>query len=205
MPDAEGFRRFDLDEMSARDRYKLLIGSLVPRPIAWITTADPQGRINAAPFSFFNALSSDPAIVGIGIENHADGSPKGTGRNIRDTGAFTVNIAGTGNLEAMHGTAVAFGREVDELQAAGLIASPGHRVKSPFIADAPVALDALGRMGGAGYCHGRGFRSAHAVPRGVAGAQLGLCAVSLLCSSGRDPIFRYNGLSGFRGAVLWHL
>ncbi|MGO4855099.1 flavin reductase family protein [Phaeovulum sp. W22_SRMD_FR3] len=180
--------------MSAKDRYKLLIGSVVPRPIAWITTVDPQGRVNAAPFSFFNVLSSDPAIVGIGIENHADGSPKDTGRNIRDIGEFTVNIAGTANLEAMNVTAVAFGPEVDELQAAGLTALPGHRVKSPFIAQAPVALeclrhitleisptraivlgrvvamhlrsdivnerlhvdpvalDALGRMGGAGYC-----------------------------------------------------
>lgn len=194
MPDAEGFRRFDLDALSAKDRYKLLIGSVVPRPIAWITTVDLHGQVNAAPFSFFNVLSSDPAIVGIGIENHADGSPKDTGRNIRDTGEFTVNIAGVDNLAAMNVTAVAFGPEVDELQAAGLTARPGHRVKSPFIAEAPVAmeclrhitleirptraivlgrvvamhlrsdivnerlhvdpvaLDALGRMGGAGYC-----------------------------------------------------
>ena len=194
LPDAEGFRRFDLDGLTAKERYKLLIGSVVPRPIAWITTVNPEGRVNAAPFSFFNVLSSDPAIVGIGIEYHSDGSPKDTGRNIRDTGEFTVNIAGRENLEAMNVTAVAFGPEVDELQAAGLTARPGHRVKSPFIGEAPVALecvrhitleisptraivlgrvvamhlrsdivnerlhvdpvalDALGRMGGAGYC-----------------------------------------------------
>lgn len=188
------FQRFDFADLSARDRYKLLIGTIVPRPIAWITTVDGQGRVNAAPFSFFNVLSSDPAIVGVGIGTHPDLSVKDTGRNIQMTGEFTVNIVDHACLEAMNVTATPFPSEVDELAAAGLTPVPGTHVASPYIAEAPVALecrrhvtvevsasraivlgqvvamhirrslvnerlhvdpvklDALGRMGGHGYC-----------------------------------------------------
>ena len=83
---------FDFAALTPRERYKILIGSVVPRPIALVTTIGADGRANAAPFSFFNCLSADPAIVALGIEFRADGRPKDTGRNIRDTGCFTVNI-----------------------------------------------------------------------------------------------------------------
>src|ERR1700722_16543329 len=63
---------FDFSKLSARDRYKLLIGTVIPRPIAFVTPVHEHGVGNAAPFSFFNCLSSDPAIVAIGIENHPD-------------------------------------------------------------------------------------------------------------------------------------
>ncbi|EPX79403.1 flavin reductase family protein [Litoreibacter arenae] len=186
--------RFDFGKLSPRDRYKLLIGSVVPRPIAWVTTVDENGRPNAAPFSFFNCLSSDPAILALGVENYADMRFKDTGRNIRVTEEFTVNIVGYDNLEAMNVTAVPFGPEVDELEMAGLTMIPGEFVSCPQIAEAPIrlecrkhvtlnigksreiilgevlgmharaglvndrfhvdpmALDALGRMGGHGYC-----------------------------------------------------
>ena len=83
---------FDFRELSARDKYKLMIGTVVPRPIALVTTVDPQGRINAAPFSFFNCLSADPPILALGVENHPDMRFKDTGLNIRLTEVFTVNI-----------------------------------------------------------------------------------------------------------------
>lgn len=186
--------RFDFAELGARERYKLLIGSVVPRPIAWVTTVDEQGRPNAAPFSFFNCLSSDPAILALGVENHADMRFKDTGHNIRVTEEFTVNIVGFDNLEAMNVTAVPFDAGVNEFEMAGLTMIPGEFVSCPQIAEAPVrfeckrhvtlnigksreiilgevlamharpglvndrfhvdaaALDALGRMGGHGYC-----------------------------------------------------
>lgn len=186
--------RFDFTELGARDRYKLLIGSVVPRPIAWVTTIDELGRPNAAPFSFFNCLSSDPAILALGVENHADMRFKDTGHNIRVTEEFTVNIVGFGNLEAMNVTAIPFGAGVNEIETAGLTMIPGEFVSCPQIAEAPIrleckrhvtlnigksreiilgevlgmharaglvndrfhvdaaALDALGRMGGHGYC-----------------------------------------------------
>lgn len=186
--------RFDFAELTARDRYKLLIGSVVPRPIAWVTTVDEEGRPNAAPFSFFNCLSSDPAILALGVENYADMRFKDTGHNIRVTEEFTVNIVGFDNLDAMNVTAVPFDAGVNEIEMAGLTMIPGEFVSCPQIAEAPVrfeckrhvtlnigksreiilgevlamharpglvndrfhvdpaALDALGRMGGHGYC-----------------------------------------------------
>ncbi|MEI4485345.1 flavin reductase family protein [Frigidibacter sp. MR17.14] len=140
-PPAAGFTRFDFAELTPRERYKLLIGAVVPRPIAWVTTLSPEGRVNAAPFSFFNVLSSDPAILALGVENHGDGTFKDTGRNIRMTGEFTVNIVDHACLEAMNATAVPFPPEVDELAEAGLTAAPGVKVACPFIAEAPVALE----------------------------------------------------------------
>lgn len=81
---------FDFADLDAKQRYKLLIGTVIPRPIALITTLSKDGQRNAGPFSFFNVLTHDPAIVAIGIENYEDGRMKDTSRNIRDTEEFTV-------------------------------------------------------------------------------------------------------------------
>jgi flavin reductase (DIM6/NTAB) family NADH-FMN oxidoreductase RutF len=132
---------FDFRKMSARERYKLMIGTVVPRPIALVTTVDPTGRINAAPFSFFNCLSADPPILALGVENHPDMSFKDTARNIRLTEVFTVNIVSHAIAEAMHVCAVPFAAGRDELQAAGLTAVPGTEVASPWIKEAPAAFE----------------------------------------------------------------
>lgn len=138
MTDSVGF---DFARLSPRDRYKLLIGTVVPRPIAWVTTIGPAGRPNAAPYSFFNCLSADPAIVALGIEFRPDGAPKDTGRNIRESGCFTVNIVSDALVAAMNVCAVPFPPEVDELEKAGLALLPGTAVASPRIATAPAALE----------------------------------------------------------------
>src|ERR1700721_3756770 len=96
---------FDFRSLSARDRYKLMIGTVVPRPIALVTTVDPEGRVNAAPFSFFNCLSADPPILALGGENHPDMSFKDTALNIRLTEVFTVNIVSHAIAEALHASA----------------------------------------------------------------------------------------------------
>ena len=132
---------FDFAELSARDKYKLMIGTVVPRPIALVTTIDPKGRVNAAPFSFFNCLSADPPILALGVENHPDMRFKDTGLNIRLTEVFTVNIVSRAIAEAMHLCAVPFPPEHDELQAAGLTAMPGRKVASPWIKEAPAAFE----------------------------------------------------------------
>ncbi len=132
---------FDFAALTPRERYKILIGTVVPRPIAWVTTVDAAGRANAAPFSFFNCLSADPAIVALGVEFRPDGAPKDTGRNIRESGVFTVNIVSDALLEAMNVTAVPFSAGVDELAHAGLEIAPGKAVASPRIALAPAALE----------------------------------------------------------------
>ena len=132
---------FDFRTLSARDRYKLMIGTVVPRPIALVTTVDPTGRINAAPFSFFNCLSADPPILALGVENHPDMSFKDTALNIRLTEVFTVNIVSRAIAEAMHTCAVPFAPGGNELQAAGLTAMPGTVVASPWIKEAPASFE----------------------------------------------------------------
>ncbi|WP_152226272.1 flavin reductase family protein [Pseudomonas sp. SCB32] len=132
---------FDFQQLSAREKYKILIGSVVPRPIALVTTIDAQGRANAAPFSFFNALSADPPILALGVENYSDLSPKDTTLNIRNNQEFTVNIVSDALVEAMNVCAVPFEPGFDELVVAGLTAVPGTRVGCPRIGEAPVALE----------------------------------------------------------------
>lgn len=132
---------FDFQQLSAREKYKILIGSVVPRPIALVTTIDSEGRANAAPFSFFNALSADPPILALGVENYSDLSPKDTTLNIRNNQEFTVNIVSDALVEAMNVCAVPFEPGFDELVAAGLTAIPGTRVSCPRIGEAPVALE----------------------------------------------------------------
>ncbi|TAY88969.1 flavin reductase family protein [Rhizobium leguminosarum] len=132
---------FDFKQLTERERYKLMIGTIIPRPIALVTTVDENGRVNAAPFSFFNCLSADPPILAIGVENNADMSFKDTGHNIRMTEVFTVNIVSFAIAEAMHVCGAKYPRGVDELKEAGLTAMPGEKVASPFIAEAPAAFE----------------------------------------------------------------
>ncbi|KAA0697107.1 flavin reductase family protein [Neorhizobium sp. P12A] len=132
---------FDFEALSERERYKLMIGTIIPRPIALVTTVDENGRINAAPFSFFNCLSADPPILALGVENHPDMSFKDTGHNIRMTEVFTVNIVSFSIAEAMHVCGSKYPRDVDELKEAGLTAMPGTKVVSPWIAEAPAAFE----------------------------------------------------------------
>jgi flavin reductase (DIM6/NTAB) family NADH-FMN oxidoreductase RutF len=132
---------FDFRKLSARERYKLMIGTVVPRPIALVTTVDGEGRVNAAPFSFFNCLSADPPILALGVENHPDMRFKDTAANIRRTEVFTVNIVSRAIAEAMHVCAVPFPPEQDELKAAGLTARPGRLVASPWIEEAPASFE----------------------------------------------------------------
>jgi flavin reductase (DIM6/NTAB) family NADH-FMN oxidoreductase RutF len=134
---------FDFAELSAENRYKLLISTVVPRPIAWVTSHDAAGQLNAAPFSFFNALVGDPPIVGIGGRppEGPSGSWKDTAANIRATGQFVVNLVPYELRERMNITAVEFPSAVDELAEADLATAPSTRVAPPRIAASPVALE----------------------------------------------------------------
>ena len=83
---------FDLAAIPQSDAYKLLVSTIGPRPIAWVTTQDVDGSVNAAPFSFFNALSGNPPVVGFGIGGRGPGDVKDTGGTIRRTGEFVVKL-----------------------------------------------------------------------------------------------------------------
>ncbi len=132
---------FDFANIDARERYKLLVSTIVPRPIAWIVTQDLHGQLNAAPFSFFNAFAGDPPVVGIGIGSHDPGRPKDTRRNIRDTGQFVVNLVSEEVRERMNITAIEFERRVSEPREAGLATVASLHVKPPRIAESPVSME----------------------------------------------------------------
>lgn len=132
---------FDFSKLSARDRYKLLVSTVVPRPIAWVVTQDPDGVLNAAPYSFFNAMSGDPPIVVFGIGGREPGDAKDTGANIRRSQQFVVNLVAYENAEAMNVTAIDFPAHIDELAQAGLHTLPSLHVVPPRIAESPVALE----------------------------------------------------------------
>ncbi len=132
---------FDFERLSAHEGYKLMIGAIVPRPTALVTTVNAQGRINAAPFSFFNCLSADPPILALGVENHDDMGFKDTAANIREMEVFTVNIVSHAMAEAMHVCAAKFAPGVNELEIAGLTARPGTAISAPWIAKSPAAFE----------------------------------------------------------------
>ena len=106
--------QFDFEAMLASERYKLLLATVLPRPIAWVTTRDRRGAVNAAPFSFFNVFGNDPATVGIGIGSKGPAEPKDTRANIRETEQFVVNLVPFSLAQEMRVTSIAFPRGVEE-------------------------------------------------------------------------------------------
>lgn len=131
----------DFNTISAHERYKILAGSVVPRPIALITSTNENNRLNAAPFSFFNALSANPPLVGFGIQRLPDGQLKDTYKNIINNKEFTVNIVSDGQVEAMNICAIPFEDNIDETLMAGLYSAPGTLISTPRITDSMISLE----------------------------------------------------------------
>jgi flavin reductase (DIM6/NTAB) family NADH-FMN oxidoreductase RutF len=128
-------------EIGPHERYKLLCATIVPRPIALVTTLDSAGIVNAAPFSFFNVFSEEPALVVLGLQHKPDRDRKDTTRNIAETGTFVVNLVDEALAEAMNVCAIDFPPGTSEIDAAGLSLAPGQDVPVPHIADAPFAFE----------------------------------------------------------------
>ena len=105
-----------LADLSAHERYKLLIGLVIPRPIAWISTWSENGVANCAPFSFFNVFSEDPPLCVIGINPRSDGAMKHSLKNIRRTGEFVVNLVDETTANAMHVSSREFAEDVSEFE-----------------------------------------------------------------------------------------
>ncbi len=131
----------DLEGAHAARAYAILSSLVTPRPIAWVTTLSLDGRVNAAPFSFFNVLGANPPIVGFCPGDRPEGGPKDTARNIRATHEFVVNLVDASVAEGMNRTAASLPYGEDELQAAGLTTNPSSVVKPPRIAEAPASLE----------------------------------------------------------------
>jgi len=120
--------------------YKLIIGCVVPRPIAWITTLSAAGRVNAAPFSSYNYVSHSPPMVAVNIGLRA-GRLKDTARNILETREFVVNVATESARQAMHDCSADFPPEASEPEALGIALLPSQFVKPPRIAVSPVHME----------------------------------------------------------------
>ncbi len=121
------------------DPFKALV---VPRPIGWISSLDAHGRVNLAPFSFFNAVASDPPVVIFSAGGaHLEGGPKDTPRNVEATGEFVCNVATWELREAVNLTSARVARGVDEFALSGLTPVPSRLVKPPRVKESPVHLE----------------------------------------------------------------
>jgi flavin reductase (DIM6/NTAB) family NADH-FMN oxidoreductase RutF len=130
------------DTLEWRDAYKLLIGSILPRPIAFVTTMDESGIANAAPFSFFTAICADPMLICFSpMRRGSDGAKKDTLVNIEKTKQFVINIVSEDMAKQMNDCAVEFAPEVDEIDVTGLTKVPSLMVKVPRIKESLVHLE----------------------------------------------------------------
>lgn len=134
---------YEIEQIPASHAYKLLVGLVAPRPIALITSMDENGQLNAAPFSAYNYLCTDPPIVGVGVTNRPDQRfvPKDTARNIRRTGEFVVNVVTEDIAEKMNICATDFPPEMSEVDLAGFTTTPSRVVQPPRLTEAHAALE----------------------------------------------------------------
>lgn len=116
---------------------------VAPRPIGWVTTIDSKGVVNLAPYSFFNAVSSDPPMVFYGANgtHEADGGEKDSLRNVRETGEFVCNLVTWNLRHQMNDSAAPAPRGVDEMDATGLARLPSRMVRPPRVAASPAHLE----------------------------------------------------------------
>lgn len=134
--------QFAMDALTTAQRYKLLVSTITPRPIAWTVTQDAAGLVNIAPHSFFNAMGDDPPVLALGLlKHHARGDDKDTAANIRATGEFSVALVTESDAQAMNLTAVDCPRDVSEAAYAGVALTPSVRIAPPCIASAPVNFE----------------------------------------------------------------
>ncbi len=131
----------ELARLPALERYKLLIGLVVPRPIAWVSTWSENGVANCAPFSFFNVISEEPPLCILSFNRRSDGAMKHTLKNIRRTGEFVVNLVEEGTAEAMHASSAELPESESEFAKSGLTPVPAKTVKHPRIGEAAAALE----------------------------------------------------------------
>lgn len=133
--------KFDLTREHASRAYPLLSGLVSPRPIALITTVNEEGKVNAAPFSFFSPIGTSPVMLVFAPGNKTDGLPKDTYKNLRKTGECVVHIIDEPMAEAMNLCATALPQEISEVEQFGLNTLPGDTVSVPRLAEAPVAME----------------------------------------------------------------
>ncbi len=131
----------DFETLDARSRDKLMLATIVPRPIALVVSQDAQGRTNAAPFSYFQGVAPEPPLLAIMVQLDHERRPKNTADNIRATREFTVNLVSHAMAEAMNVTSVAFPAGQDELAEAGLTPVASAKIAPPRVAESPASFE----------------------------------------------------------------
>lgn len=128
------------EKMTAKDLYFLMVGSIVPRPIAFVSTIGGEGVPNLAPMSFFNGVCASPPVVSVSVARRR-GEVKDTVRNAIETGEFVVNVVDESLAEAMNRTSGDYPPEVDEFEVAGLTKIPSDLVKPPRVKESPIHFE----------------------------------------------------------------
>jgi len=134
---------FDLEGRDLDRAYPLLASIVCPRPIAWVTTWNENGTVNAAPFSFFNVVGDDPPMVMFCPGNREDGTPKDTAINIKRTREFVINLVVEPSANAMVRTSASHAYGVSELDLENLTTETSTSISVPRIATAPAALECV--------------------------------------------------------------
>lgn len=129
------------DTLAHQDRYKLLSGSILPRPIAWVSSMDADGNLNLAPFSFFAPVCNDPMTLLFCPSVQESGSPKDTLRNIQAVPEFVVNLTNEETAQAMNLSATSLPPDQSEFELAGLTPAPSSTISVPRVAEAPIAFE----------------------------------------------------------------
>lgn len=130
----------DPSMIGERDNYKLLIGSIIPRPIAFVTTVSEDGTLNGAPFSYFNIVSSNPPLISLSIQR-TGGQRKDTARNIMASKEFVIHIVDELNVAKINETAANLPSDQSEITVAGLTAVASQKVKVPGIVEAKIRME----------------------------------------------------------------
>lgn len=134
-------KTLELSQLSTTEIYKLLIGSIVPRPIALVSSQSAQGEVNLAPFSFFTGVSSHPPCLVISFTRKNDLNKKDTLRNIESTGEFVVNTVSEWMAEPMNFASAEYPYGVDEMKKVGFTPIPSLRVKCPRVKESPIHME----------------------------------------------------------------
>jgi flavin reductase (DIM6/NTAB) family NADH-FMN oxidoreductase RutF len=136
------FIGLDPKALSLQECYKLMIGSIVPRPIAFVSTCSPQGKLNLAPYSFFNAVCHNPPTVAFTtLVRGTDGALKDTLRNIQATGEYVINVVTEQIVAQANQTAAELAYGVSEFEAAGLTPAPSNIIQPPRVLESPINLE----------------------------------------------------------------
>jgi len=130
------------NHQTERENYKLLIGSVVPRPIAFVTSEGEDGTLNGAPFSYFNVVTADPPMLSLSVQRK-NGIQKDTTKNILTKKDFVIHIVSKPYLEQMNKTAASLQPDESELTLAGLITTPSKYITTPGVEEAKVRFECV--------------------------------------------------------------